>query len=315
MNFILVMCFGLTTQAQTFLENLMSQTVVHPMIEEQKQYLVTPAIGLGTYSNSLSIQNGDSLLHTNSNFYIFGLDINGYSSHLFIPYRDKSDRLARAVDSDVFQIQAGMKLTPELTIDGGYSKVIGFYHGSIDDMTIGIAKYPDLGFKKYSFVGTYMMNSAHKSSLFAPISYSAVETGSSGFFNMEINHFEISGLEPLNLRLAAVDQADDPVHSAKTLSMLGSAGWSQSKMYENFFWSYAIGVGFGATYVDKQYESRNAKDVLLTTTVPFGGAFGWHKNQFTTGLFASLRSWSVKLDQLSLSTSNGNTGYYFAYQF
>lgn len=315
MKFILLMCLGLNSQAQTFLKNLMAQTVVQPMIEQPQQYIVTPAIGTGTYSNSLTVQNVDALQHTNSNFYIFGLDINGYSSHIFLPFSDKSDRVAKSVDSDVFRFQTSFKMTPQLTIDGSYTKVIGFYTGRIDDPKNAIVKFPNLGMKKYSLVGTYMLDSTHQSSLFSPISYAPVKSGSSAFFSFETNHHELMGLDELNPWLVEAERRADSIQSAKALSMLGSFGWSQSKMYQNFFWSYAIGVGFGGTYVEKYFADNKSTDALISTTVPFGGTFGWNSGHFTTGLFAMVRSWAVTLEQFKLSNSNGSSGLYLAYQF
>ncbi len=140
-------------------------------------------------------------------------------------------------------------------------------------------------------------------------------TGKSGFFGLELSQHQIDGMAELNAKLPVADQKADSIQSAKALSILGSIGWSQSKMYENFFWSYAIGIGIGGTYVEKYYAQRNSKDSLMPTTVPFSGQFGWNKNDFTAGMFAALRSWTTTLDQLSLSNSNGNSGFYMALKF
>ena len=315
MNFIVIMCMGLTTHAQNFLENVISQTVVQPIIEQPKEFIITPALGLGGYTNSLSIQDADTLQHANSSFYVLGLDINGYSTHIFLPYRDKSDRIAKSIDSDVFRFQTSFKISPEVTIDANYSKVIGFYQGNVDDPSSRLVRFPNLGLKKYSLIATYMIDGTHRSSLFSPISYAPVLTGRSVFFSWDTSLHELLGLEELNSSLVVADRKDNSIRSAKALSMLGSMGWSQSKMYKNFFWSYAIGVGFGGTYFEKFYVDKKSADTTISTTVPFSGLFGWNSGYFTTGLFAMVRSWAVTLDQFRLSNSNGSSGLYLAYQF
>ncbi len=312
---LLVVALGHQAKANSFFENLISQTVAKPIFETPKEYFVTPAIGVGSYSNSLWAQTVDSLSHTNSNFYVIGLDINKYSTHIFIPYKDNDDKIQKTVDSDAFRLQTSFKFFPHVTIDAGFSKVIGFFSGNPDDPKSTVLKYNDLGFKKYSLLFTYMMEDDHRSSLFSPISYGPVETGSSYFFGVELTHNEIMGLRFLNAKLPAPDQQDDPVYSARVLSALGSFGWSQAKMYDNFFWSYAVGVGLGGSYLEKAYENKRSADSALSTTVPLGAQFGWNKNSFTTGLFFLVRSSSVNIDNLRLSSSNGYSGMYLAYLF
>ena len=296
-----------------FLESLFSQTVAKPIFVEQNAYEVTPAIGYGSYPNSFSVQELDWLSHTNTNYFIFGLDINRSSSHFYIPNSDSRESTKSRVDSDVFRFQTSFKMTPHWTLEALYSKTFGFYSGDVDNIEKPLKRFPELGVKKFGFTATFFKDETHSSTMFSPIAYRAVETGSSLFYGFELSRHELRGLNTINSYLK--NPATDPIFSADNSTAMSFIGWSQSKMYEQFFWSYAVGIGAGASYILEDFSNRNATDVLIATTVPAAGTFGWVRNGLVLGAYMSVRTWTAKVVNLELSNSNGHSGLYLAYQF
>lgn len=294
--------------ALTFSEVLLGQTAANPIVADQYIETISPALGFGTYSNSITPDSNEYLEHTNANFFILGLDLNGYSTHVFLPYKDDAKSREARVDSDVLRLQSGMKLFDQYHIDFLYSHAKGFFSGELDSIEKPLVLYPNVGVRRWGIMFTAMKDPKHKSTLNSPIIYLKPETSKSIYFAGEIISHRLHGLDAL---IQTEKTATEGIlSSVKMTTGIASIGFSQSKMYENFFWSYSIGIGLGTGLTQTTSSTKQAEKWDVAATVPATGSFGWIKHRLTLGIFAQTRSWQVRTDQISLGSNNGTTGLY-----
>lgn len=301
-------------RAASFAEVLLGQTAAQPIVADEYLETVSPAFGIGTYSNTIYPGSADILEHTNSNFFIIGLDLNGYSSHIYLPYKDSLSSRQGRIDSDVLRLQTGLHLTDHLHLDFLYSHAKGFYSGDLENTQKTLRLYPDLTLRRWGTTLTYLVDSTHQSTLSSPIIYLKPQTSKSVYISGEFFSHRLHGLDNVEQNQNFESRGTLSSISMSTLSAI--FGFSQSRMYENFFWSYSLGFGLGAGYLQTTTSSDFKKDRWdAAVTVPGTGTVGWIQDRLTIGIYTQIRSWRIEAEQLVLSSNNGTTGLYGSFVF
>ncbi len=294
--------------------DIVDQTAIGPMLVEKPKHVYTPAIGIGSRVSGLEINETGSMTTTNRNNYLIGLDVDGSNTTLSIPFRDPKQSTESRVDSKLVYASTSLVLTPNIRADASYDFTKGYL---VEDSTVDrnpIYLFPDLSYEKIEMSLSWISNPEHDSFLFSPIMYRRAESSSAWIVSANIARYHLSNIG--SIQKYELFNRKSTLSYASIYSLSPGVAYSSTRFYKNWFVGGVLGVNYEFSYFQKNYSDKPMQDDSVVTgaaTINISTGYSW--DQLTTGIFITIRSWGIILDDYIVRNSHGKSGWYFSYTF
>lgn len=298
----------------TYLMDMVNQTVVAPLFQEKPKYNISAAFGISNRINNLSFNAGKRLAPTNGNAYLLGLDIDGNSTFLSLPFTDPRSSRDSRVDSKFFKLNSAFNLTPKLKFEINYDTNTGYFFDAGPDLNEPVISFPNLAFETASIGLFYTLNENHKSFLFTPLLFRKSASSSSWIVGFDVIKNKISGLSSLQ-KFPEVKYNTD-LSEASVYALSSGIAYSKTAYFDKWFVAGALGV-----YVNLNQQfirffnaaTKSKNNSSTSSKVNLSGGYLWSRG--VVGAFVAPRSWSNQIEELEVATTDGRNGLYMTYLF
>ncbi|GEM_PF-3394779 len=294
--------------------DIVDQTAIGPMLIEKPKHVYTPAIGIGSRVTGLEINETGSMKTTNRNNYLIGLDVDGSNTTLSIPFRDPKQSTDSRVDSKLVYASTSLILTPHIRADASYDFTRGYL---VEDSTVDrnpLYLFPDLSYEKMEMSLSWISNPKHDSFLFSPIMYKRAETSSAWILSASIARYHLASIG--SIQKYELFNRKSTLSYASIYSLSPGIAYSSTRFYKNWFIGGVLGANYDFNYFQKNYTDKPLQDDSVVTgsaTINISSGYSW--DHLTTGVFITIRSWNIILDDYIVRNSHGKSGWYFSYTF
>lgn len=293
--------------------DIVDQTAVGPMLKEKPKHQYTPAIGIGSRLNSLYVNDVPSLTTTNRNVYILGLDVDGSSSTLSLPFRDPKTSREGRVDSSLINASVSLNFSSHVRGEVNFDYAKGFF---ADEQVGAPPRYlfPLLSYRRAEMAVYYQSNSDHASFLFSPILFRRSQSSSSWIYGLGVSQHDVNHLDTIQ-RYPEFD-IKSQVTGATILSIGPMVSYSTTHFFKNWFLGGVIGAGYEANSYKKTYTNGSVRyESPATGSAIINISLGYTWTQLTSGIYVTSRSWSALIDDFYVSNSQSRSGWYLSYVF
>lgn len=294
--------------------DIVDQTAVGPMLKYKPKHEYTPALGIGQRITGLEINGTGSMTTTNRNSYLIGLDVDGSSSTISVPFRDPKSSTDSRVDSKLIYAGVSLVINPNIRFDANYDYTKGFL---IEDSTPDrnpLYTFPKLSYEKIDFSLSYLTNPKHTSFLFSPILFRRSESSTSWIISANLTRYHIANID--SIQQYDLFRKDSDLTFSSIYTFTPGIAYSSNYFYQHFFMGGVLGIAYDFNYLEKNYQNKvTAGEQQTTASAIINLACGYTWNQLTTGVYITSRSWYVDIDKNHIQNSHGKSGWYFSYMF
>lgn len=316
LRIIYLLIFAIPFQAHSFaFSDMVDQTVIGPLLKDVPKHSYTPALGINSRINGLTINNLESLTTTNKNSYLIGLDIDESNTTLTLPFKDPKESNDKRIDSKLLYINTSLKLNEHFQTELYYQYNKGYLKEEKDNELLTL--FPDIGYERIAVSLYYLNNSDHRSFLFSPVLYKRpryTKTSWSLIYALDVSQYKIFGLD----NLSNYSQFDSPTDLQRTTIYNITAGisYSGSVFWDHWFIGGALGLYLGNDFIEKYYAKNvHASDTNFSSSSLFNFSFGYTWTSLSMGFYLENKSISSVFDKINISNSLGKVGWYTSYTF